>query len=230
MEDHAPTISAAPTPNNGLTSNSAATSHSVGVPPKVAPLHSPGVVRRKSASSKGAAPSGIVKRPLSTPSIRSMGNMAESSMSLAEKRRNKLGYHRTSVACGEFQRLRCCFRNMTDRYLGHCRKRKIRCLLAADDAQGRCSNCIRLKKECKFYAVDQQPPTERRPRSGSKTDTSSNELETPHSLSPGRIGGQMVEQVENFRGPYGPVPTTIDEESGGYHGSYDAPHIHGASL
>ncbi|KAJ2905333.1 uncharacterized protein MKZ38_005632 [Zalerion maritima] len=42
-----------------------------------------------------------------------------------DKRRNKLGYHRTSVAC---------------------------------DVQGRCVNCIRLKKECSFYPVDQQPP------------------------------------------------------------------------
>lgn len=54
-----------------------------------------------------------------------------------EKKRNKLGYHRTSVACG------------------HCRRRKIRCMMPDDDPTGRCSNCIRLKKECNFYPVDQ---------------------------------------------------------------------------
>ncbi|KFY41562.1 hypothetical protein V494_02925 [Pseudogymnoascus sp. VKM F-4513 (FW-928)] len=57
----------------------------------------------------------------------------------AEKRRNKLRYHRTSVACG------------------HCRRRKIRCILAPGDLQNRCASCIRLKKECNFYPVDQPP-------------------------------------------------------------------------
>ncbi|PHH55717.1 putative transcriptional regulatory protein TBS1 [Ceratocystis fimbriata CBS 114723] len=59
-----------------------------------------------------------------------------------ERRRNKLGYHRTSVACG------------------HCRKRKIRCILATD-SNGKCVNCIRLKKDCTFYPVDQAPPDSR---------------------------------------------------------------------
>ncbi|KAL2134367.1 hypothetical protein VTI74DRAFT_358 [Chaetomium olivicolor] len=68
-----------------------------------------------------------------------------------EKRRNKLGYHRTSVACG------------------HCRRRKIRCVPSQNDVQGRCINCIRLKKECSFYPVDQQPPVEARQKSGSRS-------------------------------------------------------------
>jgi hypothetical protein len=41
--------------------------------------------------------------------------------------------------------------------VGHCRRRKIRCLLAADGPAGRCSNCIRLKKECIFYQVKRNP-------------------------------------------------------------------------
>ncbi|KAK8869418.1 hypothetical protein PGQ11_007996 [Apiospora arundinis] len=81
-----------------------------------------------------------------TPSASSMegandpdnGHLALSS---SEKRRNKLGYHRTSIACG------------------HCRRRKIRCILQPADPGGRCMNCIRLKKECSFFPVDQQPPT-----------------------------------------------------------------------
>ncbi|KAK6355394.1 hypothetical protein TWF696_004499 [Orbilia brochopaga] len=67
-----------------------------------------------------------------------------------DKKRNKLGYHRTSVACG------------------HCRRRKIRCILAKDES-GRCSNCIRLKKECSFYPVES---ADRRPRSASKPEIS----------------------------------------------------------
>jgi len=41
---------------------------------------------------------------------------------------------------------------------GHCRRRKIRCIPSQADFQGRCVNCIRLKKECSFYPVDPQPP------------------------------------------------------------------------
>lgn len=48
------------------------------------------------------------------------------------------------------------------KFPGHCRRRKIRCIPAPGDPQNRCSNCIRLKKECKFYAVDQPPHTEER--------------------------------------------------------------------
>lgn len=40
---------------------------------------------------------------------------------------------------------------------GHCRRRKIRCVPSATvDPQGRCANCIRLKKECNFTPVDHQ--------------------------------------------------------------------------
>lgn len=46
--------------------------------------------RRKSLS---------IKRSASTPNVRAFAN-SEAGMTLAEKRRNKLGYHRTSVACG----------------------------------------------------------------------------------------------------------------------------------
>lgn len=44
--------------------------------------------------------------------------------------------------------------------LGHCRRRKIRCIPAPGDPHNRCSNCIRLKKDCNFYPVDQPPPTD----------------------------------------------------------------------
>lgn len=91
--------------------------------------------------------------------------------------------------------------------IGHCRRRKIRCLLAPDDPQGRCSNCIRLKKECNFFPVDQQPPSEKRPRSGSKAEaSSSNDAETSTSSSPAhQAGSNVVDQVESYH-PLQPHP------------------------
>ncbi|KAL7971808.1 hypothetical protein HDV63DRAFT_305226 [Trichoderma sp. SZMC 28014] len=86
----------------------------------------------------------VLKRSFSTPSV---GGVASTSFlesqplapQMNEKKRNKLGYHRTSIACGE-----SC----------HCRRRKIRCIISSED-QNRCVNCIRLKKECSFHPVDQ---------------------------------------------------------------------------
>ncbi|KAA8570178.1 hypothetical protein EYC84_002502 [Monilinia fructicola] len=87
-----------------------------------------------SKSSKDAK----AKRSMSTPNIRTSGNTDAAALALVnEKRRNKLGYHRTSVACG------------------HCRRRKIRCIPAPADPQNRCSNCIRLKKGIQL--PDMQP-------------------------------------------------------------------------
>ncbi|PKS10514.1 hypothetical protein jhhlp_002266 [Lomentospora prolificans] len=96
-----------------------------------------------------------IKRSLSTPNVRSQPTVPEHvPMGMpGEKRRNKLGYHRTSVACG------------------HCRRRKIRCIPSPADVQGRCVNCIRLKKECSFYPVDQQPPTDARSKASSRAST-----------------------------------------------------------
>ncbi|KZF20875.1 hypothetical protein L228DRAFT_240605 [Xylona heveae TC161] len=144
----------------------------------------PGPPRRR--SSKGAGPT-VLKRAVSTPNVRALASADSSSLpSSADKRRNKLGYHRTSVACG------------------HCRRRKIRCLLALDDPQGRCSNCIRLKKECNFFPVDQQPQ-ERRQRTGSKIDAISAEASTSSSPSPTLATGPTLDQVGVFP-QYSPVP------------------------
>ncbi|KAK3169040.1 hypothetical protein OEA41_005488 [Lepraria neglecta] len=117
-----------------------------------------------------------LKRSASTPNVRSLSN-SDSGMTLAEKRRNKLGYHRTSVACG------------------HCRRRKIRCLLAPDDAQNRCANCIRLKKDCNFFPVDQQPQCDRHPRTSSKADTGGS---TSADSSPAMVGGHLPEDFNVY--------------------------------
>ncbi|KAL8903772.1 MAG: hypothetical protein Q9171_007285 [Xanthocarpia ochracea] len=140
---------------------------------------------RRRRSSKGSMSSSL-KRSASTPNVRGLVT-AESSMSLADKRRNKLGYHRTSVACG------------------HCRRRKIRCLLALGDPQNRCSNCIRLKKECCFFPVDQQPQMDRRPRTGSKAG--SGETSASSSSSPALAGGPVIETFAQFH----PLPLSAQD-------------------
>lgn len=78
---------------------------------------------------------------------------------------------------------------------GHCRRRKIRCLLAPDDTQNRCANCIRLKKDCSFFPVDQQPQMDRRPRASSRVDTrASNSSDS----SPAMVGGHLLSHSEDF--------------------------------
>ncbi|KAL2819982.1 hypothetical protein BJX63DRAFT_428308 [Aspergillus granulosus] len=109
--------------------------------------------------------------------------------SAADKKRNKLGYHRTSVACV------------------HCRRRKIRCLVAADDAQGRCENCIRLRKECQFFPVDQQPPMEKKSRPSSRIETISADPSTASS-SPPTITGEHPEAFY----PYQSIPLSTGQE------------------
>ncbi|CUS13879.1 unnamed protein product [Tuber aestivum] len=102
-----------------------------------------------------------------------------------DKRRNKLGYHRTSVACG------------------HCRRRKIRCMAPSDSTSGcsagRCSNCIRLKKDCNFYPVEN---TDRRPKSPQKPKTPSDNNNDGGSVgsspSPGSGQGQVHRNPGEF--------------------------------
>lgn len=76
-----------------------------------------------------------------------------------------------------------------NRGLGHCRRRKIRCIPAPADLQNRCSNCIRLKKECNFYPVDQQPPPPEPRRRGSKAQSGNERLS--ESSSPSTSASQM---------------------------------------
>lgn len=79
----------------------------------------------------------------------------------------------------------------------HCRRRKIRCLLAPDDTQGRCENCIRLKKECHFYPVDQQPAVDKRGRPISKPETAGSDASL--TTTPPLLGsGTVMEQKESY--------------------------------
>lgn len=58
------------------------------------PLNIPMSAQRRRKTGKHAA--STLKRSASTPNVRG----GESGLSVVDKRRNKLGYHRTSVACG----------------------------------------------------------------------------------------------------------------------------------
>ena len=58
------------------------------------PLTAPMSSQRRRKTTKHVV--STLKRSASTPNVRG----GESAMSVADKRRNKLGYHRTSVACG----------------------------------------------------------------------------------------------------------------------------------
>lgn len=84
----------------------------------------------------------------------------------------------------------------------HCRRRKIRCLVAPDDTEGRCENCIRLRKDCQFFPVDQQPPIEKKSRPSSRLETPSTERSTttPIASSPSNL---VPETTETFY----PYPT-----------------------
>lgn len=66
----------------------------------------------------------------------------------------------------------------------HCRRRKIRCVLPEDESQQRCINCIRLKKECIFYPVDQQTALDAQSESSSKTRVPSTASSTVSSSPP----------------------------------------------
>jgi hypothetical protein len=178
-----------------------------GTPHSTLPL----TTQRRRRSSKGSITSTKLKRSVSTPNVRGLG-IADAGMSLADKRRNKLGYHRTSVACGIWCLYKVNVQPLILRIVGHCRRRKIRCLLAPDDAQNRCSNCIRLKKECNFFPVDQQPQIERRPRTASKAEARSGDASASSSSSPALGAGQNVEQVDNYS-HYPPLPLPSQEFS-----------------
>ncbi|CAO2651060.1 Nn.00g093570.m01.CDS01 [Neocucurbitaria sp. VM-36] len=138
---------------------------------------------KKRRPSKSKVP-GELRRSTSTPHMRNLALGASGELSpTSNKARNKLGYHRTSVACG------------------HCRRRKIRCLLAPDDPQSRCANCIRLKKECNFYPVEHNPEMQRSQAAGSK-DTSPGQPATPGTSSPRHLPSGSGDNVGEFRTPF----------------------------
>ena len=66
-------------------------------PPTMMPLTTAAMLSQRRRKKHSAS----LKRSASTPNVRGFPN-GDAGLTLAEKRRNKLGYHRTSVACGTF--------------------------------------------------------------------------------------------------------------------------------
>ncbi|KAH6660572.1 hypothetical protein BKA67DRAFT_653742 [Truncatella angustata] len=141
----------------------------------------------------------------STPNVRQQGTESTHGQfgSAGEKKRNKLGYHRTSVACT------------------HCRRRKIRCIPYVNDPQGRCQNCIRLKKECTFHSVGQELPPSSIQRPGVRTgvgpkiasaSTSPTAPNHPSDISPSQPYPQIatVASLQNMGPPIKPDPYSRD--------------------
>ncbi|KAF3076774.1 hypothetical protein CFAM422_001340 [Trichoderma lentiforme] len=165
------------------------------MPPPKSPAGSlRGIQDSAMASNIRGNPTHFLKRSFSTPSV---GGATPSSylesQSLAppmgEKKRNKLGYHRTSIACG------------------HCRRRKIRCIISTED-QNRCVNCIRLKKECSFHPVDQQQPYDQKQQppqtpGGSNTVTAS----SSPAISRGSSVDQGPQRQHYSSIPVAPLPS-----------------------
>ncbi|KAF2635031.1 hypothetical protein P280DRAFT_203222 [Massarina eburnea CBS 473.64] len=164
--------------------NPAPPSHAAGQSP-------PQQLSKKRRQSKDKTATAI-RRSSSTPHMHNiaLGNAGE--LSPTDKRRNKLGYHRTSVACG------------------HCRRRKIRCLVAQDEPTGRCANCIRLKKECNFYPVEQNPENPRQQGSSAK-ETASGPADSATSSpqhAPSLSGEKTDELRPSFASAVLPNPTS----------------------
>ena len=87
--------------------------------------------------------------------------------------------------------------------------------MAIDDRGSRCQNCIRLKKTCHFFPVDQPPAFIQRTRSGSKVENVSTDADTfgSHS-SPGM--GSADPAVDMINVPIEPL--SISQDGGQYLG------------
>ncbi|KAK5115033.1 hypothetical protein LTR62_001730 [Meristemomyces frigidus] len=136
--------------------------------------------KRRSSKMKGSK---HLNRSASTPAMRDMA------LSDEDKKRSKLGYQRISIACA------------------HCRRRKIRCVIADGDPQSRCQNCIRLKKECIFFPVEQQTAMDNRAEPSSKSiqDSSQSSVVSP---SPPTVQGmdRVFETTREFP-PFTSLPS-----------------------
>jgi hypothetical protein len=96
-----------PLPSTGIDSASGMIPSYHHLPGELSQPNSPALTKPSSPAIKnrgaaGATKSAKIKRSMSTPNVRGQATADAAALALsAEKRRNKLGYHRTSVACGE---------------------------------------------------------------------------------------------------------------------------------
>nr|POE59205.1 hypothetical protein CFP56_24474 [Quercus suber] len=141
---------------------------------------------KKSRSTKIRPP-----RPISQSASAVQLGLPAMSESELEKKRNKLGYQRISIACA------------------HCRRRKIRCVIEDNDPQGRCQNCIRLKKECVFYPVDQQSAIDNRSQAPTLTPAGSGSASVVSSSPNNSTSKSLHEGSGDFNGYHIP-PSASD--------------------
>ncbi|EJP64558.1 C6 finger domain protein [Beauveria bassiana ARSEF 2860] len=185
-------------------------------------------------------PSPILKRSFSTPTVRDMAQ--DSPTTAGEKKRNKLGYHRTSIACSESSALplprasrfvtlpsgssgfwsfaQVTAANQGRDTTGHCRRRKIRCIVSSE-IQNRCINCIRLKKDCSFCPVDQQPTVDSQGKSagqgtGGSAAHSQSSSPAPASGHPAVIASRHVYGTGMVQDSVGLVAPVIVPSSGAF--------------
>ena len=85
---------------------------------------------------------------------------------------------------------------------GHCRRRKIRCITSPNDTQGRCINCIRLKKDCSFFPVDQASIDDSRSKQTSKSSTAPKGSSA--TSSPATPISNPIEQPKKTKPPFVP--------------------------
>jgi hypothetical protein len=116
---------------------------------------------------------------------------------------------------------------MLTRDPAHCRRRKIRCLLAEGDSQDRCQNCIRLKKECVFYPVDQQQMLDTRSQSGAKSGPGSVPSSAVSPSPPELASGRPFERSRQY-GSFPSLPSLPSNAPPGP--GFGVPLGHGATF
>lgn len=89
---------------------------------------------------------------------------------------------------------------------GHCRHRKIRCIVSPE-IQNRCINCIRVKKDCSFCPIDQQPAADSQGNTtgqGTGSSTAHSPSSSP-ALAPGNPTGMAARSLHGT----GPVQDSV---------------------
>lgn len=147
-------------------------------------------------TAKHGAPAPSLKRSFSTATVHTMTQTA------GIRKPNKLGYHRTSIACS------------------HCRHRKIRCIVSPE-LPNRCISCIRLKKDCSFCPVDQQPPADSRGNttgqgSGSSKAHSQSSSPAPASGNPTGMAARSLHGTGPVQDPVALAPPVVMPFNIGY--------------
>ncbi len=106
--------------------------------------------------------------------------------------------------------------------IGHCRRRKIRCVMSPE-IQNRCVNCIRLKKDCSFCPVGQLPTVDSQgkpagPRTGSSTansqfSSSALAFRQPVGMASRSMYGTGPRQDSNGHATFAIVPSSVEYPS-----------------